>query len=242
MTVSALLWREYELDRSIENRNRLVVQFVPNASAFAKWLFRRNQHWHHACDLEDVRSWCNVGMIKAIQEWDPSRETTWRQFSCQIMRREAVDELRRATHWRRSVRKQTFSSDDLEHVTHEDLCPEPISELTYSEIDDSILAPIRSKRLRYVIRQRFGNRRSTDAIAADLNCSPAQISALVIRAIKILRLAAGTDVDAPIDRMHGPCSIEARKKMSDMYTGRKVSESHRQSMRDAWLTRKAKIT
>lgn len=99
-TVDAL-WQKYFQNRSIENRNALVEFYMPLVHHFIGPIARRIQAGLERVDLVQVGT---LGLIRAIERYDPSASTTFEHFAGFRIQGEALDFFRDIDNLSRSDR------------------------------------------------------------------------------------------------------------------------------------------
>jgi RNA polymerase sigma factor for flagellar operon FliA len=82
------LWRKWKEARSLEARERLFVLYSPLALRIARRCFRR---WRG--DFADVRQLANLGLIEAIDAFDPARLTPFGAYASRRIRGAVFDGL-----------------------------------------------------------------------------------------------------------------------------------------------------
>lgn len=86
------LWREYREGNRIEARNALVEYYRPYASAVVR---RVRARLPRTVELGDLEGAGDVGLIQAIQHYDPARGVPFEVFCEYRVRGAILDELRR---------------------------------------------------------------------------------------------------------------------------------------------------
>lgn len=100
--IAAALWAAYATDRSIENRNALVTQFMPVVYKHAVAMRKRMPK----IDLADLISGGSVGLMRAVEAFDPTCGVNFVGYSVQRVRGAMLDEVRRMDWVPRPVRLQ----------------------------------------------------------------------------------------------------------------------------------------
>jgi RNA polymerase sigma factor for flagellar operon FliA len=75
----AVLWERYRSQGDLEARERLIMLHLPYAKAVAAGLY--SKHVHHEAAFEDYLQWATVGMIEALDRYDPSRGAQFRTYA-----------------------------------------------------------------------------------------------------------------------------------------------------------------
>jgi RNA polymerase sigma factor for flagellar operon FliA len=99
----AELWSRYGRDRGMEERNALLVRYMPLVKRIAKRIARRVPREVLLEDLEQVGS---VGLLKGIEAYDPSRGVPFPCYASRRIHGAILDELRAADWVPRKVRRR----------------------------------------------------------------------------------------------------------------------------------------
>lgn len=67
----AVLWERHLGERDLQAREALILLYAPYARTVAAQLFR--QHVRHEVEFAEYVQWATVGMIEALDRYDPSR-------------------------------------------------------------------------------------------------------------------------------------------------------------------------
>ncbi len=105
MTETAL-WQAYQSDGDPTARDRLVEEHLPLVRYVAR------KHWKRIrgkLDLDDLVSAGTVGLINAVEGFDPDRGLAFSTFATPRIRGAILDHLRRWDHVPRSVRRKQRS-------------------------------------------------------------------------------------------------------------------------------------
>ncbi|MDC3283159.1 sigma-70 family RNA polymerase sigma factor [Planctomycetota bacterium] len=86
------LWSEYRDDERIEARNALIEYYRPFANMVAR---RLKSKLPRSVEYGDLESAGDVGLIQAVQKFDPSRGVPFEAFCNYRVRGAIIDELRR---------------------------------------------------------------------------------------------------------------------------------------------------
>jgi len=89
------LWAAYRACRSTENRNALVEMYLPLT---ARYVCRYRVAW--VIEKGDVEQWANIALIRAVEKFDASKGTKFRNYLTKLVRCAIVDGFR-ATYGRR---------------------------------------------------------------------------------------------------------------------------------------------
>lgn len=85
------LWAEYLADRSDENRNALAVHYMPLANKHA---FKIAVRLPYSVEEEDCDQYAMIGLLQAIERFDPARGVTFTKFCESRIRGSIIDGLR----------------------------------------------------------------------------------------------------------------------------------------------------
>jgi RNA polymerase sigma factor for flagellar operon FliA len=88
----AELWRRYRRSRSRTLRARMVEMYLPAVYRMAESL--KAVAWGRV-DLDDLRSAAVIGLLRAIETFDPERGTPFESYLGLLVRGAVVDEVRR---------------------------------------------------------------------------------------------------------------------------------------------------
>lgn len=111
------LWREYQSHRSLTIRNRLIERYVFLAEMMARKLHRQFGEGEY----EDFRSAGLIGLIDAVEKFDPDRGLRFSTYSTLRIRGSIIDDLRKQT-WlprcaRRRVKEWTEAEEHIAATT-----------------------------------------------------------------------------------------------------------------------------
>jgi RNA polymerase sigma factor for flagellar operon FliA len=107
MTDTAL-WEAYQSDGDLTARDRLVEEHIPLVRYLARKLWKRI---HGKLELDDLVSAGTVGLINAVENFEPERGLAFSTFATPRIRGAILDHLRRWDHVPRSVRRKQRSLD-----------------------------------------------------------------------------------------------------------------------------------
>jgi RNA polymerase sigma factor for flagellar operon FliA len=149
------LWQSYLDTRSLEARNDLVLVFRPLVAKVVKTLPRDvRAYW----DDEDLKSFGLLGLLDAIERWDPSSAVArFETYAATRIRGAIYDELRRLDWLPRRLRRQVIAyrkaQDDL--LGQLGRTPETVEVLDAvglapGESGDEILAAVSSAQLLHI--------------------------------------------------------------------------------------------
>lgn len=111
----ATLWKEYEADRSIVNRNNLVEAYAPLVHKIANNTSSKlATHVEH----DDIVSYATLGIIQAIEKFDPSLNVKFTTYAYRRVFGSIIDELRQYDSVPRQIRTHSKEAskfvDDVE--------------------------------------------------------------------------------------------------------------------------------
>jgi RNA polymerase sigma factor for flagellar operon FliA len=136
------LWLEYTESRDQEIRDRLILTYAPLVK-FVAGRVGANLPAH--VDEQDLVSYGLLGLIGAIERFDPGREIKFETFAMARIRGAIIDELRSLDWVPRSVRTRARQIERAITVLEKELMRAPTDEeiakklgLTTEELDDSL--------------------------------------------------------------------------------------------------------
>jgi RNA polymerase sigma factor FliA len=142
------LWQEYRKSNDQELRDRLILTYAPLVKFVAG---RVGASLPAHVDEQDLVSYGLLGLIGAIERFDPSREIKFETFAMARIRGAIIDELRSLDWVPRSVRTRARQIEraiaGLEKELHRAPTDEEIAKklgVTEQELDDSLLEISRS--------------------------------------------------------------------------------------------------
>ncbi|MCH5184956.1 MAG: FliA/WhiG family RNA polymerase sigma factor [Oscillospiraceae bacterium] len=98
-----LLWEAYNREPSVENRNNLVMHY----ESFVKIVVNRLVSCYNAyIDREDLLAYGMIGLIYAIEKYDPGRGIKFETYASIRIRGYIIDEIRRQDILPTSVRRK----------------------------------------------------------------------------------------------------------------------------------------
>ena len=136
------LWQEYRKSKDQDLRDRLILTYAPLVKFVAG---RVGASLPAHVDEQDLVSYGLLGLIGAIERFDPSREIKFETFAMARIRGAIIDELRSLDWVPRSVRTRARQIERaiaaLEKELHRAPTDEEIAEklgITTDELDDSL--------------------------------------------------------------------------------------------------------
>jgi RNA polymerase sigma factor for flagellar operon FliA len=95
--VEADLWRDYLATRDPNLRSRVVEHYLEVAHKLAAILFSRRIH--NAVSFEDYLQYARVGLLEAVDRFNPDRETSFETFASYRIRGAIFNGLEKSTEW-----------------------------------------------------------------------------------------------------------------------------------------------
>lgn len=102
--ISGTLWHRYAVHRDAETRSLLLEQHLGLVHHLAREIAQRN---FHTLELEDLIGAGTVGLVQAVESFDPSRGLAFSSFAVPRIRGAILDELRSWDWVPRSVRERS---------------------------------------------------------------------------------------------------------------------------------------
>lgn len=103
MTQAALLWKSYAQTRSVNERERIIEQYAP----LAKYVVDRlNITLPPSMSQEDLVGQAVIGLIEAIDSFDPARGVKFETYAYHRIRGSVIDMLREMDWLPRSLRRK----------------------------------------------------------------------------------------------------------------------------------------
>ncbi len=142
------LWQEYTREKTQDVRDRLILTYAPLVKFVAG---RVGASLPAHVDEQDLVSYGLLGLIGAIERFDPSREIKFETFAMARIRGAIIDELRSLDWVPRSVRTRARQIERAIAALEKELMRAPTDEeiakklgVTEAELDDSLLEISRS--------------------------------------------------------------------------------------------------
>ena len=159
-----------------------------------------------AIPLDDLRSFAVLGLIQAVDKFDPARSTAWPSFACTVIRRAMIGAIRRDERFFRHLSWFAPSpgiSDVESDGAHadENKFPDPASSvaITDSGIDTRALHARLLARLKMrdkrIVRQHFEDELTLAEIAAREALTEGRVSQLIADALDLMRRRDAPDLD-----------------------------------------------
>src|SRR6266480_421439 len=125
----AALWRRYLEDRAPALRAKLISRYLPTAHKLAAYTYSRRGP--QAPEFADYLQWARLGMIEALDRYDPKREASFTTFASYRIRGAILNGLERASEgaaqyaYRKQIERERLDSV----VEGVDKAPEALEEL-----------------------------------------------------------------------------------------------------------------
>jgi RNA polymerase sigma factor for flagellar operon FliA len=137
-----VLWQEYQKSRTQEVRDRLILTYAPLVKFVAG---RVGASLPSHVDEQDLVSYGLLGLIGAIERFDPSREIKFETFAMARIRGAIIDELRSLDWVPRSVRTRARQIERAIAALEKELMRAPTDEeiakklgITSEELEESL--------------------------------------------------------------------------------------------------------
>ncbi len=116
-------WERYVKKRAPKLRESLILQYTP----LVKYVVRRLAIGLPAImDYEDVLSDGTIGLIEAVERFDPSKGVKFETYAISRIRGSIIDQLRKADRLLRSARQNMRKVDQATEALREKLGREPL--------------------------------------------------------------------------------------------------------------------
>lgn len=121
------LWKSYKESQDIELRNKIVILYAGLVKSIAR---RAASVSGNYVDIDDLVSFGMIGLIKAVEKFDPEKGVTFETYATYRVRGEIIDYMRRNDWVPRGVRKRAqaiekaaeeFKSETGREPTEEEL-------------------------------------------------------------------------------------------------------------------------
>lgn len=97
------LWRQYKYEKSNNAREKLVVRCLPLVKAMAQ---RLSIYTSPCCDVDDLVSCGIIGLLDALEKYDPSMDVSFRTYAKCRIRGSILDEIRKLKWAPRSIQEK----------------------------------------------------------------------------------------------------------------------------------------
>jgi RNA polymerase sigma factor for flagellar operon FliA len=101
------LWTEYKKHNTIESRNELILKYSYLVKRVVSRLTYINNPSNPSLDMEDLISYGILGLIDAIERYDPSRNVKFETYATFRIKGAIIDQLRKQDWVPRSLRTKT---------------------------------------------------------------------------------------------------------------------------------------
>lgn len=121
------LWKSYRDNPDIELRNKIVLTYAGLVKSIAR---RAASVSGSYVDIEDLTSFGMIGLIKAVEKFDPDKGVTFETYATYRIRGEIIDYMRRNDWVPRGVRKKAqeiekaseqFKNENMREPTESEL-------------------------------------------------------------------------------------------------------------------------
>ena len=137
------LWRRYKEGGDQRARERLIVAYAPLAKFVAG---RTGARLPSHVDPADLISYGMIGLVEAMERFDPDRQIRFETFATQRIRGAIIDELRSLDWVPRSVRAQAREIEEANSTLEHELGRAPTDDelverlgMTEDELQDALL-------------------------------------------------------------------------------------------------------
>src|SRR3954451_11932033 len=103
------LWRKWSAQGDAEARNQLILSYAPMVHYLAS---RKARSIPAHCEVDDLVSCGLMGLVAAVERFDPLRGATFEQFAWTRVNGAIMDELRRLDWAPRSVRRAQRETEE----------------------------------------------------------------------------------------------------------------------------------
>lgn len=128
----ATLWQTYKTDADAGAREELLETHLPLVRYVARDLWKRI---HGKLDLDDLVSAGTMGLINAVESFEPERGLAFSTFATPRIRGAILDHLRRWDHVPRSVRRKKRTLDETRETLATRFGREPTRQELAVELD-----------------------------------------------------------------------------------------------------------
>ena len=115
----ALLWTRHRDQHDAQAREELIMRYLPYARSVAGGLYR--QHVHHEVELQDYVQWATLGLIEALDRYDPARGALFTTYAHARMQGairnglEHISERQEQCALHRKLRAERVAAAQFEH-------------------------------------------------------------------------------------------------------------------------------
>ncbi len=133
------LWNEYKKTRSIDDRNKIVEQFLPLVKKIASDVYQRLPN--KSVEFEDLCSYGSIGLIEAVERYNPTINVKFQTYAISRIRGAMLDHLRNIDWIPRSLRKKIKDYEkavlEIKNEEGKDPTDEEIAKKLNIEIEDT---------------------------------------------------------------------------------------------------------
>lgn len=119
------LWRSYRQTGDIELRNELVMNYGGLVRSIVRRVASVSINY---ADVEDLTSYGMIGLIKAVEKFDPDKGVTFETFASYRVRGEIIDYMRRNDWVPRGVRKRAWEIENTSNELTNEIGRQPSDE------------------------------------------------------------------------------------------------------------------
>ena len=105
-TMLEVLWQRYKYENDSDSREKLVVKCLPLVKSLAQ---RLAIYASSSCDADDLMSAGIVGLLDALEKYDPVAQTSFRTYAKCRIRGAMLDEIRNLKWAPRSIQEKIRS-------------------------------------------------------------------------------------------------------------------------------------
>lgn len=110
---TSLLWEQYQKDRSIENRNELILKYAPLVKRIARMM---PYSYMGYVDEEDMISDGMFGLIDAIEKFDTEKAVKFETYASIRIKGAIVDQIRKRDVLSRNVREKHKKIEEVTEI------------------------------------------------------------------------------------------------------------------------------
>lgn len=115
-------WLVYSTERCPCHREQLIIEYYPLVRRIAGKMWRKTPP---QVDLDDLISYGTLGLIRAVEHYDPERQTSFETYAVNSIRGVILDELRTLDWAPRSLRRKQRELDKATGILAAELGREP---------------------------------------------------------------------------------------------------------------------
>lgn len=184
------LFEQYEVDRSPEVREKLICAYMTKATIIAKKL-KKSLFYE---DFDDLQSDGYMGIIKAIDNFDPSKVNNVNSYIATRIYGSIIDGVRQRNHYRKNLKNvnmfEFVSIEDNEHEIEKMIAKENVEDsvdvIFNAELIKNGIQVLREKN-RKIIWLYFFADLTQEEIGAFFGTSTSNISQRITRSLKKMK-------------------------------------------------------